>query len=79
MIEHLEKEEGIRMLKEMERVARKKIILTTPNGFLPVDTGPEDNPEEEHISGWKVIDFKGQGFEVFGLNELKFFGELRRE
>jgi len=35
IIEHLKKDDGLIMLSEMERVSRKKIILTTPNGFLP--------------------------------------------
>ena len=42
----------------MERVAREKIILTTPNGFLPTYAGPRDNPEEKHLSGWTYDELK---------------------
>jgi len=33
VIEHLEKEEAIRLIEDMEKIARKKIIITTPVGF----------------------------------------------
>src|SRR5690606_12372244 len=35
LIEHLTKDEGLKLLKDMETIARKKVILFTPNGFLP--------------------------------------------
>ena len=37
----------------MEKVARKKVIVFTPNGFVP--QRPYDgNPFQEHLSGWSV-------------------------
>lgn len=71
IIEHLEKQDGLKMLQEMERVARQKIILTTPNGFWPTYAGPKDNPKEKHISGWRKNDFQKYGFKVYGLNGYK--------
>ena len=35
VIEHLKKRDGLGIIEEMQRVARKTIILTTPNGYLP--------------------------------------------
>lgn len=35
VLEHLNKDDGLKMIREMERAAKRKIILTTPNGFLP--------------------------------------------
>ncbi|MCK6468152.1 MAG: class I SAM-dependent methyltransferase [Candidatus Brocadia sinica] len=70
IIEHLIKEDALKMLAEMERVSNK-IILTTPNGFLPTYPGPLDNPEEAHLSGWSVMELKELGFQVYGISGLK--------
>jgi len=73
VIEHMDKCGGIKMIEEMKGVA-KKIILTTPNGFLPLYADPQSlNPEERHISGWVVSDFKKLRFKVFGLGGLRIF------
>jgi SAM-dependent methyltransferase len=40
VIEHLEKDKAMILLKEAERIAKKKIIIYTPDGFL------EQNEEE---------------------------------
>ena len=71
ILEHLNKTDGLLLLKEMERVARKKIILTTPNGFLPTYSGPQDNPSERHLSGWSYQEIKQLGFKIRGINGLK--------
>ena len=44
VIEHLDKEDGIEVLKECERVARKQIVIFTPLGFMPqsVQSGTKD-------------------------------------
>jgi len=71
VLEHLSKDDGKIMLEQMEKIARKKIILTTPNGFLPTYAGPDDNPTETHLSGWTVNELRKLGFKVYGLNGLK--------
>ena len=76
VLEHLSKEDGIKMLKEMERVARKRIILTTPNGFLPTYAGLEDNPSESHLSGWNARELQKLGFKVRGLSGSKIFWKI---
>jgi len=77
VLEHLEKQDGLKMIREMERVAKKKIILTTPNGFLPAYAGPEDNPEERHLSGWTIDELKKLGFKVRGSCGLKTLWTIR--
>lgn len=77
VIEHLTKADGLRMIKELERVAKNKIILTTPNGFLEAFPGPEDNPEEKHISGWVAKELKALGFKVYGFNGFKVIRNLQ--
>jgi len=77
VLEHLNKADGLKMIKEMERVARKKIILTTPNGYLPAYAGSGDNPEEKHLSGWTYKELRKLGFRVYGLNGLKIFWTIK--
>jgi hypothetical protein len=66
-IEHLEKEEGLRMLAEAERLARVQIVVYTPNGFFPQShNGPTDRwgmdggRWQTHRSGWTPEDFGAQ-------------------
>ncbi|MBI5779284.1 MAG: methyltransferase domain-containing protein [Planctomycetes bacterium] len=73
VLEHLNKQDGLMMIGEMERVSKDKIVLTTPNGLLLLPPGPEDNPDEKHISGWGVNELKNLGFAVYGLGGCKVF------
>lgn len=61
LIEHLATAEGYRLLYEMERVARRKVLVYTPNGFVwqPPSTNNELNA---HISGWTVGQLRRFGF-----------------
>jgi hypothetical protein len=67
VLEHLAKDEGYELIHKMELWARKKIILTTPNGNLYQDTY-DDNPLQRHLSGWNVNELKKIGFKVYGMN-----------
>lgn len=65
VIEHLEKDDASDLLKEMERVARKKIIVTCPVGY--VDQGDYDgNPFQLHRSGYTPAEFRRLGYKVRG-------------
>jgi hypothetical protein len=54
----------------MENVAKKKIIIFTPNGFLRQDEYDGDKLQI-HKSGWTVDEFKKLGYEVKGINGWK--------
>ena len=65
-IEHLEKEDGLRMLREAERVARRQIVVYTPHGFFPQSYDDPDKRDrwgmdggywQTHRSGWEPEDF----------------------
>lgn len=75
LIEHLEKKDGEKLLKEMERIAKKRIIIYTPNGFLR-QTALENNDAQKHISGWNAKEMKNLGFNIYGMSGLKI---LRKE
>jgi len=72
VIEHLEKENGLSLLNKIYRIARKKIIIITPNGYLQQIHKP-DTPLQAHRSGWGVEEFRKLGFKVIGLTGFKFF------
>jgi SAM-dependent methyltransferase len=78
VIEHFEKKDGLLFLEKMEKVAIKKLIIFTPNGFLK-QVPKDNNPFQEHKSGWKVDELKKLGFIVIGINGWKpFRGELAK-
>lgn len=68
VIEHLTKKDALKLIKKMEKIARHKIILATPNGFVKYDPFEiiDDNKLQEHKSGWEIKEMKKMGYEVFG-------------
>lgn len=72
VIEHISKKKGERMLKLVEKLARDKIIIGTPHGFM---NQPEmflkDNKYQYHRSGWEIEEFTKLGYEVNGIG-IKF-------
>ena len=54
----------------MEKIARKKVIISCPNGFVPqgVHYG---NPFQIHISGWEVDEMQNMGYRVQGYSGWK--------
>lgn len=68
VIEHLSKKDAISLIKKMEKIARKKVIIATTNGYFPYDPieGKDDNPLQVHKSGWSVAEFRKIGYRVYG-------------
>lgn len=75
VLEHLNKEEGKMLLEKVESWARKKVIITTPNGFLPQGQ-INQNPYQVHRSGWTVDEMKKFGYKAYGMAGWHF---LRKE
>ncbi|GAB1430715.1 hypothetical protein MASR2M18_15490 [Ignavibacteria bacterium] len=76
VIEHLEKNDGLKLMRDMERVARKKVIIFTPNGFLP-QGAYGGNEYQIHLSGWEIDEMQGYGYRIIGVNGWKpLRGEL---
>jgi ubiquinone/menaquinone biosynthesis C-methylase UbiE len=63
VIEHLTHEEGRMLISELERVARRTIVLTTPGGFVAREER-EGNVHEVHRSGWIPNELKTLGYRV---------------
>ena len=70
VIEHLRRSEAFLFMKTLEKIAKKKIIIQTPNGFIP-QPAVDGNPYQEHISGWSVSDFESLGYKCNGLRGLR--------
>jgi hypothetical protein len=60
MIEHLKKEEGLRLLDQMRSHASKAVIVALPFGEWPQDDA-YGNPYEVHKAVWQPADFRGHG------------------
>lgn len=75
VIEHLPMDEGYKLLQAAERWARKKVIVTSPNGFV-AQHAVDGNPLQEHLSGWPLETMRALGFRSYGLAGLKM---LRQE
>jgi SAM-dependent methyltransferase len=65
VVEHLDKEEGLRLIDAMEEVARKQVILLVPVGEWR-QTSFGTNPYNRHVSLWYPDEFKKRGYKVRG-------------
>jgi SAM-dependent methyltransferase len=70
VLEHFTREEGRLLLDKCSSWARKKVIISTPNGYLWQD-GYDNNPFQEHKCGWSVEDLRRLGFSLIGLSGWK--------
>ena len=76
LIEHLTKKDGLQLLNMMEKIARKKIIISTPNGFIEQNEY-DNNPFQIHRSGWSYYEIKKMGFRIIGNGGWKSLRGLR--
>lgn len=66
VIEHISHADGERLLRQALTWSRRKVIVTTPNGFWP--QGPLDgNALQVHRCGWTIDELRGLGMRVRGL------------
>lgn len=70
VIEHLPKDKSIEMLGKIEKWAKKKIILSVPNGFMPQEA-IDSNQMQAHRCAWSVNELRDLGFKVYCFNGLK--------
>ena len=77
VIEHLTKKNGLKLIEEFNKIARKKVIISTPVGFLYLMRGHKENPNDIHKSGWIPVQFEAMGFKVRGITGLKCLSGAR--
>lgn len=73
VMEHLQrpKVEQIDLFSLMERCARKKVVIFTPNGFVENDEVDGD-PWQAHVSAWEPVDYLKRGYKVRGATGLRY-------
>jgi REP element-mobilizing transposase RayT len=54
----------------MEKIAKKKVVIFTPNGFL-AQGEYYNNPWQLHRSGWTAEEMKKRGYKVLGFGGAK--------
>jgi SAM-dependent methyltransferase len=70
IIEHLNKEDAVNLIKKANEWAKNKLILTTPNGYLPQNEY-DSNVLQNHLCGFNINELKSLGFKVYGSAGLK--------
>ncbi|GFP24214.1 hypothetical protein HKBW3S09_01681 [Candidatus Hakubella thermalkaliphila] len=63
-IEHVTKDDGLRLLSKLEEIARRQVIIATPVGFLA--SGSNHETLATHRSGWTIEEFKQRGYSIRG-------------
>ena len=67
VVEHFEKAEGEALLDASEAIASKRVVVFTPNGFLPQGEH-YGNPYQRHRSGRTAPELRARGYSVLGIN-----------
>lgn len=65
IIEHLEKEESLEMLRQCEQIARKAVIIETPKGYVPQNMdilGHGGDEFQTHRCGWEITELETMGY-----------------
>lgn len=75
VIEHMDAENALNALYLAEKWAVKKVIVSSPNGFI-AQKSLDGNVLQEHRSGWTVDQMNALGFHCVGLAGPKW---LRQE
>jgi len=87
VIEHMKKKEGIDLIHQLEGLAERNVVISTPVGFL--HTCPEYDRERilqhcseyrkqqntyysPHVSGWSPQEFRKRGYRVVGTGGHRF-------
>lgn len=78
VLEHLKKNDGKKAIKVWLRMVTKRLVITTPVGFIeyePIEEKDENNPLQKHLSGWSPEEFVNLGFKVRGQGIRLIYGE----
>lgn len=65
VVEHLEKESALELIQKIKKLAKKRIIIATINGFFQFDHRKAQK-HDVHLSGWSPKEFISMGYTVWG-------------
>ena len=54
----------------MEAIAKERVVVFTPNGFLQQHEY-DNNPKQVHKSGWYVDEMRNKGYRIIGIDGWK--------
>ncbi len=74
VLEHLGREEGKELLKKMEGIAKKQVVLSTPVGNYKQESF-DGNPHQEHKHTWNSKEMKALGYRVIGIGMRNLGGK----
>ncbi len=74
VIEHLDRQEGDELIKELDQIARRQVIITTPVGVYQ-QREYDSNPFQEHRSAREPSDLRCYGYIVRGVGFRGMHGE----
>ena len=81
LIEHLDRASGFALIDQMERIAKKAVVIFTPVGFLDTEKYQKEAVGDDrtliHRSGWDPEVFKALGYEVEIIKDLHNFGDTK--
>jgi SAM-dependent methyltransferase len=77
VIEHLAKADGVKLLKELQRVSNR-VLVSTPAIFSNEHGSVDENVYQNHLCLWRKKDFTILGFSVFGGGRFMVKGRLVR-
>lgn len=73
LLEHIDKDSSLNLLKKAEGWAIKKVLISSPNGYLPYPyEAMHGNPYQAHRSGWEISEMRERGYRAYGLVGLRF-------
>ena len=83
VVEHIEKGQSLDMIRQLEAIARKAVIIETPEGYVPQNIDIQGHGGDEwqtHRSGWSVEDFEAMGYKTvvrdYKMQDVKRHTEL---
>jgi len=75
-IEHLEKEDGRKLIQAMEKIARRQVIISTPVGvWRQKDIDKQLNPYQKYRAVWFPDELRSLGYKVRGCAVRKLCDE----
>jgi SAM-dependent methyltransferase len=70
ILEHFTKSQGEQFLEELQRLARKAVLLSTPKEFIPQEIAA--NPYENHRSLWTDAELATRRYQRILSNEISW-------
>ena len=78
VVEHLERVDALALMKSMEAIARRQVIISTPVGQCG-QQAYDGNPHQAHHSTWLPQDFRQLGYAVRGSGLRGMGGLIAQE